>query len=106
MKIIGTKYSKNELIFAIYALASSRCLEALGLKNIDAIISPNTTDAQKRDFCAMFARYLKSMEDAVAKGRERHVIDSMAATYGLMAQTGLKILNMAKEAANANQCTK
>ena len=105
MKILGEKYSKNELIFIVYFLASSRCLEALGLKNIDAIIDPKTTDDQKRDYCAMLATYLGSTHKYVAKAREGKTVEDMTAMYELMAQTGKKIMDIAKarEAADAGQ---
>jgi len=106
MKILGEKYTKKELIFAVYALAANRCREALDLKNIDAIINPDTTDDQKRDFCTLLAAYLGSMHDAMAKARKGESVDMMIEAYGLMAQTGRKILDMAvkaKEAADAGQ---
>ena len=109
MRILGEKYTKNELVFCIYALASNRCLDAMGIKNIDAIVNQETSAEQKRDYCATLASYLGSMHEAVVRAREQNVVDSVASMYGLMAQTGKKIVDMAakaKEAANANQCTK
>lgn len=97
MKILGEKYTKNELIFAVYALASQRCIEALGLKHIDDIIGESTTDEQKRDYCALLATYLNSMREAVVKARETNVVDQLTSMYGLMARTGKKIVDIAAQ---------
>ena len=97
MKILGEKYTKNELVFCIYALASQRCIEALGLKHIDDIIGEGTTDEQKRDYCALLATYLNSMREAVVKARETNVVDQLTSMYGLMARTGKKIVDIAAQ---------
>jgi hypothetical protein len=106
MKILGEKYTKNELIFCIYAMAANRCREALGLENIDAVISDDTWDEQKMDFYAMLATYLGSMHNAVAKARKKNNVDQIIDGYSMMAQTGKEILDMAvkaKEAADAGK---
>jgi len=106
MKILGEKYTKNELIFCIYVMAANRCREALGLENFDAVISDDTLDEQKMDFYALFAAYLGLMHNAVAKARKKNNVDQIIDGYSMMAQTGKEILDMAgkvKEAANADQ---